>query len=345
MTNNRLNTPPEGPIVQSVTVGFTILRLFTLVLAAGWATANIRPIPPGTQAVVLRFGRVIGVQTAGLLWAWPRPINSVVKLPSAERQSVLKISARSARVAGIVDDVTAPDEVPDDAGLYLTGDGALVLLDGSITWRICDAAAYYLAQDHVQPALRRLFLDAAVQVAAARQLDDFMAVRPERANDPVAEAARNAVRGDIVAAVNLALARLAQQGSSLGVEVTRADLTALLPPSAKNSFDAVLDATQRAEQGLATARTEAARSLQQADRDRDSVLTNARASAEERLSAARTSTAAITALEAKAEAGSRGNLLAQVYRDRIGTILGQAGAVNGIDAKTVGRIFLPGGQP
>jgi regulator of protease activity HflC (stomatin/prohibitin superfamily) len=344
MTNPR-DELGSGAVVHSVALGFSVLRVFTAVLAIFWATAHIRPVPPGTQAVILRFGRVAGVQQSGLVVAWPGPLENVVKLPSGERQNVLKIAARTARVSGIVDDVTAPDEVPEDAGLFLTGDGGVVLLDASITWRISDASAYYLAQDHAAPALRRVFLDAAVQVTAARQLDDFMAVRPERAADPAAQAARNAVRGELVEAMNRALAGLAADGASLGVEVTRADVTALLPPSAKGSFDAVLDATQRAEQGMATARTEAARTLQQADRERDSVLTNARASAEERLGAARATTAAITALEAKETPGNRQGLLAQLYRDRIGTILGQAGSSTAVDTRAVGHVIIPGGQP
>jgi regulator of protease activity HflC (stomatin/prohibitin superfamily) len=332
----------EGPLTQSVRVAFAVLRVFTLVLAVGWATANMRPVPPGSQAVVLRFGRVVRVQQSGLVLALPRPLETVVQLPSGERQMVLKIAARSARVAGIVDDVTIPDEVPADAGLYLTGDGGVILLDAAVTWRIADAAAYYLAEDHVAPALRRIFLNAAVQVAAARQLDDFMAVRPERADDPAAQAARNAVRGDIVGAMNRQLVALERAGAGLGVEVTRADVTALLPPSAKTSFDAVLDATQRAEQGLASARTDAERARQQADRDRDSLLTNAHAAAAERLANARASTAVISALEARMSAATRPSMLDQVYRERIGVILNQAASTSAVDAKAVSRLIVPG---
>jgi regulator of protease activity HflC (stomatin/prohibitin superfamily) len=335
---------PEGPVIQSVRVAFFVLRIFTILLALGWATGNIRQVPPGTQAVILRFGRVVRVQQSGLVLALPRPLETVEKLPSIERQTVLKISARTARVAGIVDDVTLPDEVPEDAGLYLTGDGGVVLLDAAITWRITDAAAYYVAASHVEPALRRLFMNAGVEVAAARQLDDFMAVRPERANDPAAQVARNAMRGELVTVMNRHLRALDLAGAGLGVEVTRADVTALLPPSAKSSFDAVLDATQRAEQGLAVAHTDALRTRQQADRDRDSLLTNAHASAQERIGRARANTAVISALEARMDPATRPSLLDQVYRERIGAILNQAGTVNAVDSKSVSRLILPGGQ-
>jgi regulator of protease activity HflC (stomatin/prohibitin superfamily) len=329
--------------VQSVQVAFLALRIFTLLLAVGWATANLREVPPGSQAVVVRLGRVVRVQPSGLILALPRPLETVVTLPSFERQLVLKIAARTARVPGIVDDITLPGDVPEDAGLYITGDGNVVLLDAAITWRITDAATYYVAASHVPPALRRIFMDAAVRVAAARPLDDFMAVRPERADDPAAQAARSAVRGDLVSAMNEQLHALEATGAGLGVEITRADVTALLPPGAKSSFDAVLDATQRAEQGLASARTDAVRIQQQAQRDRDTILTNANASARERLGRARSDTAQIAALETKLTAGAQPGLLEQLYRDRIGPILAQAGTVNTIDAKAVSRLILPGG--
>ena len=326
--------------MSAVRIAFAVLRVFTVLLALGWATGNMRQVPPGSQAVVLRFGRVVGVQPSGLVMALPRPLEQVVLLPGGERQLALKVAAPSARIAGIVDDASASGDVPADAGLYLTGDGGVVLLDAAVTWRIADAAAYYVARDHVPAALRRIFLSAGVAVAAKRPLDDFLAVRPERAADPAAQVARNRVRGDLVAAMNAQLAVLTREGAGLGVEVTRADVTALLPPSAKASFDAVLDATQRAEQGMAVARTEAARVRQQADQTRDSLLSAAHASAAERLSGARASTAAIVALEAHAAPG----LLDQVYRDRIGGILGQAGSVSTVDAKSVSRLILPGAQ-
>lgn len=335
----------DGPIVQSVQVSFVVLRIATILLALGWFTGNMRQVPPGSQVVITRFGDVVGVQQSGLVLAWPRPIENVVLLPSGERQMPLKIAAPSARIAGIVDDMASSDDIPDTAGLYMTGDGGVVLLDASVTWRISDAAAYYVAQDHVQPALRRLFLSAAIKVAAERQLDDFMAVQPERAADPAAQAARNAVRGEIVAAMNGQIAALTAAGAGLGVEVTRADVTALLPPSAKMSFDAVLDATQRAEQGLATARTEAERQRQQAQRNRDEVLTSAHAAATERVANARLNTANITALSERMDAATRPSMLDQIYRERIGSILTQAGATTTVDAKSVSRVIIPGATP
>ena len=154
------------------------------------------------------------------------------------------------------------------------------------------------------------------------------------------------MRGDLVREVNRRLRALEAVGAPLGVEVTRADIDALLPPAAKPGFDAVLEATQRAEQGLAAARTDATRTLQAADREADRILTGARAAAAERVGEARTQVAAIAALETRDDPAGRAGLLDQLYRERIAAVLRQAGQVTAVDPQGGSRLILPGGpQP
>ena len=63
----------------------------------------------------------------------------------------------------------------------------------------------------------------------------------------------------MVTAINQRLAALRRAGADLGVEVSRIDIVALLPPVAKAAFDDVLTASQIADQTVAAARTDAAR--------------------------------------------------------------------------------------
>ncbi len=337
---------PNGPVVQSLRVGFRVLQLGTLLLFLAWATGNMRELQPGTQAVVLRFGRIVRAQPAGLVLAWPRPIEKVVRLPSGERQMQLAIIPSVAPATnGDVSNqafLTSPIEneaAPADASAYLTGDGGVVLIQAAVTWRISDPEAYTLAAAHVAPALRRVFLDAAATETAGRRLDDFLAVRPEDEGDLALEASRAALRGALADRMNRTLAPL-----GLGIAVTRVDVSALLPPVAKASFDSVLEAAQRADEGLAAARTDAARTQQQADRTRDRTLDDAHAAAAERVEAARGRTATILALEAKMDAQSRPALLDQLYRDRIAAVLRAAGRVSTVPLDG-GRVILPGAQP
>ncbi len=338
----------DGPVAQSIQIGFGVLRWITILLALGWLVSNVRQVPADTQAVVLRFGEIIRVQPAGLVLAWPRPIEQVDLLPSPQRQLELKVVAGTATGPAIIDPASkmAGDIPPNSTGVYLTGDGGVVLLDATLTYRITDARAWYLASAHVAPALRRLFLSSAVSFAAGRTMDDFMVVRPEQtAGDPRAEAKRQAMRGALVTEVNRRLAVLSAAGDGLGIEVTRADVTALLPPAAKFAFDAVLDATQMAEQGLAAARTDAERQKQAANQERDRILQEARANGDERVNSAKSHSAAALAIEQGMDPASRPSLVDRLYRERIAAILHRAGTVNTVDLSGGNRVILPGGQP
>jgi len=234
---------------------------------------------------------------------------------------------------------------PANAAPFLTGDGGVILLDATLTWRVSDPAAYYLARAHVPAALRRVYLSAAGTITAGGGLDDFLVARTEGRSAIGAarsQSAREALRGALTSGVNGRLAALRDTGANLGVEVTRTDVAVLLPPSAKIAFDQVLDATQMAEQSIAAAHTDAARIMQAADRARDRTLTEAHAASTELIGQARAEVAAIAALSGHYLGDDRDNLLDQLYRERIASILHQAGSISTVDTGG-GRLILPAG--
>ena len=348
----------DGPVGQSLRIGFRALTVAIGLLACFWAASNLRQVPPDTQAVVLRFGAVVGVQQAGLVLALPRPIDQVMLLPGPSRQLALPFPPAPPPGDALIDPASraAGQAIPPGAGSYLTGDGGVVLLDGAMTWRVRDAAAYFVQSAHVTPALQRLFVASAIAVAAGRTLDDFMVVHSARLPVDVrrgpaadvqqaAQAQRQALNGDLVREINRRIGGLRATSVDLGVEVTRVDATALLSPSARLAFEAVLEATQMADQGLAAARTDATRRLQQANQDRDGILADAHAAAAERIGTANTKVAAIMALEHHMDPAGRPSLLDQTYRERIAAVLRQAGSVNTVDRREGGRLILPGAQP
>ena len=335
---------PEGAVSQSIRIAFRTLQAAIVVLVVVWLVGNVRRVPPDQQAVVLRFGRVVGVQQSGLVMTLPRPIQDVVLLPGPTAQNGLDIdmSHRAIRVSSGPASARGPLR-GTPAGTFLTGDNAVIVLNAHVTWRVANEAAYLVAQDRVEPALQRLFAAAATDIAAGHELDDFLAVRPERAGDPAAQARRQAIRGEFAERLNDLLRRFGNAaGPGLGVEITRVDLTPLLPPAAKEAFDRVLQSAQAAEQNLAYARTQALFTTQAAQQDRGRVLTEARAGAGERVSLARERTAAITALEQEANPASRPSLLDQVYRERVAAVVRNAGSLSAIDLRGDNPLIIPG---
>ncbi len=342
-------------MAESVGLGFRIGFVAMLLLTLGWAVSNLRQVPADSRAVVQRFGQIVRVQDAGLMLAWPSPIEQITLVPAWDRQIALKmvVPVNSGPSAETDFQIRQPDDVVSlrrqkdawNGEYFLTGDGSVVQFEATLYYRITDPAAFVLARDHVEPALQRLYRASAVAIAAGHDLDDFLVARPEEANlSAGADAAnrREALRGDMVAAINQRLSTLRQAGTSLGVEATRTDIVALLPPLAKTAFDDVLTAAQIADQTVAAARTDAAHTQQEAQRAHDRTLAEAAATAEEEVRQAETDTADIHDLHAELTPANRDSLLAQYYQDRIGAILRKIGHVTTVDMRGGQPIIIPG---
>jgi modulator of FtsH protease HflK len=342
--------PPPGPIAQSVAIGFRAIYIATLLLALLWATNNVREIAPDSQAVVLRFGRIVRTQQAGLMIAWPRPIETVRLLPGPDRQlsqDVDVLPAESEKARAVIE--SGAQTVPPNVAAYLTGDGNVVLLNATLFFRISDPVTYALAETHVAAALNRVFRASSVQVTAGRNLNDFLVVQNTAGGSSEADAQaitalRSEVRVSMLQSTNARLQQLAAEGMPLGIEVQRIDMTAWLPPEAKTAFDAVLTATQAADRGVAVARTDAERRRQDAEKESNRLLSAAEATAKELVSSAHVDTARILAIEHEATPQTRASLLLHAYRDDIAEIMNRVGSVTLIDPQSGARFVLPGKQ-
>ena len=339
----------EGHWVQSARLAFRFLFGVVCLLGLFWLASNIRQVPPDKRAVVLQLGRVVREQGAGLLLAWPRPVEEVEIVEAPDRQLEFRISRF---------DVTTPGETPSadlplsadargNEGFLLTGDAGIVHLQATLFYQITDAAAFLVAREHVLPGLERLFVASAVAVCAARDLDTILVARPEAEASKALEgrAGRERLRADLVGAVNARLAALAAAGAPLGVTVSRVDLAAALPGVAKAAFDQVLTVTQTADEAVARARKYAETKKQEAEQDHDRIVAEARAAAEEQRTQAVTRTAAIAALTGEAAQRSGAALIDRLYYERIGALLRKAKQVDTFDPNTGVKLLLPGTHP
>ena len=291
----REGVEPEGAWAQSTKSAFRFLFLAVCFAAIVWSLSGFRQVPPESRAIVYRFGRIVRQQNAGLLLAWPRPIERVVILPSADRQIEFHV--------GGFEPASNPNHFVDrdareNSAFLLTGDASVVHLQATLLYQIVDPATYILTAEHLGPALQRLFVASAVSVCAARDLDTILVARPELAtgSSAAARAGREQLRVDLMNAINHRLDELNGVGAGLGIMVSRVDLTASIPSGAKDAFDRVLVASQEAERDIADARTQAAAMALSANQDHDRILTDADAKAAERTTDANTRTAAIDAL-------------------------------------------------
>jgi len=115
-----------------------------------------------------------------------------------------------------------------------------------------------------------------------------------------------------------------------------------LPAAAVNAFNAVLTASQQADQAVANARTDAEKLNQTANQQADRTLQVAHAQASERLAKAQTDTAAVTGLAQSMQNKSDPGLLLRIYRERVPAILKQAGSVTTVDPRDDSRLIIQG---
>ncbi|WP_343574097.1 protease modulator HflK [Pseudomonas sp.] len=337
-----------SPWLQAGRLAFLALYGVTLLAALGWALSNVRQIGPESRAVVLRMGALERIQNAGLLLAWPRPFEQVVILPSADR--VIERRVETLLRSGLAQKSDLDGSLANDAtagsGYLLTGDAGVVQLDVRVFYKVTAPYDFVLQGDHVLPALDRLVARNAVAVCASRDLDTILVARPELigADSSVAER-RERLRGDLQQGINRSLAALVSAGNGLGIEVERVDVQSSLPREAVSAFNAVLTASQQAEQGVAAAQNDAARQLQAANQAADRTLQVAHAQASERLARSQADTATITSLAQAQQQHADPGLLLRLYRERVPGILSRAGSVTTVDPRDSGHLILEGPQP
>ena len=340
----------SSPWQQAGRLAFLGLYAVTVFAAVAWGVSNVRQIDPQNRAVVLRMGALDRIQNSGLLLAWPRPFEQVVIVPAADRVSERRIenllrsdvalqADRKASFATPVSDALA------GSGYLLTGDAGVVQLDVRVFYNVTEPYAFVLQGEHVLPALDRLVTRSAVALTAARDLDTILVARPELiGTDSQAAERRERLRGDLVQGINQQLAALNATGQGIGVQVVRVDVQSSLPGPAVNAFNAVLTASQHAEQAVATARNEAAKVTQSATQQADRAVEQAQAQASERLAKAQADTATISNLAKVQQAGNDPGLMLRLYRERMPRILGQAGSVTSVDPNDDSRLIIQGAE-
>lgn len=340
-------TPTTSILGDALKWSFRLLFGLVGLLAMAWAVTGISRVAPDSQAVVARFGRVIGESGPGLLVSWPAPIEHITVLPSPGRQ--VQFSPESLEVGGSLpppgDELSTGyivnDEARENTWFFLTGDGGIVHLRVTVFYQIKSATAYVTSADHVEPALRRAVVASAVRVCASRDTDSILVARPERANDPSYAARRERFRTDLVALINQRLDAMADARDGLGIHVARTDVVASIPAGAKASFDNVLQVSQQVERTLAQARTTAEIRRQTAEQTRAQTLDEARAKAKETVSAAESDSALVLAL-GKDTTMSHSTVLEQLYRERIKSLFDVAERVDTVPAGGAGRVIVPG---
>lgn len=225
-----------------------LIGLTLLYLASG-----ITFVGEGERALVLRFGKLVGdspaeqVHAPGLLLAWPAPIDRVLRVP-VERVSEVEVAALDMSdqrweemdliyrqmLATPEDAPEFPESIdPQAEGYLLTGDRGIVQTRFMVRYRVGDPVAFALREANPDALIVSAVQTAAVDVAAALDMDALLGDERSRFVSFVEREAQGLL-----------------QGMSGGLRIESLELGPLAPPLA------IAPASAEVQQAQTEARTQ-----------------------------------------------------------------------------------------
>lgn len=257
-------TPSEPPdeassqaLSDALRSSFVIIRILMIGLVVVFLGSGFFTVGPQEKAVKLRFGKPVGEGDTMLLgpgahWAFPYPIDEVVKIPVGVMQSVRSSVGWYATTPAME---AAGQEPPPEAslnpardGYLLTGDANVIHVRGDLAYRIREPGLQYVfgfaeASNLVQNA----FNSAMVYGASRYKVDDVLT-------------------HDFAGFRELVQRRMSQlvEQQQLGIVIDQINLQAIPPRQLKEPFNAVAEAEARRGKVLNEARNHESQAINNA---------------------------------------------------------------------------------
>lgn len=311
-----------SPLAQGFDAVWRRMHWWVALMAVLYACSGITVVPPDEVAIIERWGRVVGdtpalqVHGPGLLFAFPRPMDQVIRVSTKQvRQLRIDTLAPSHNA-----DVSGNTLDPLAVGYALTGDQNIVHVEMIARYRVRDPSAWAFYGPPSEDILR-----AEITSAMVRSLG-------EMAVDKVLAQGRKHLIEQVTARSQAGL-----DAAHSGLELVALELTQLSPPAA---LAADFDAVQSAYIGAETVRRDAQAFAQQvvpkAHAVADAAVRTAQADSAQARAEARGQAAAFLALDKQYRANP-GVVRERLYRDAIDGVFGAAGSVRWLPPASGGR--------
>ncbi len=314
----RLKAPSEisrlaSPIAHLLDGAWQRMHWWIATMAVLYALSGISIVRPDEVAVILRWGHLVGATPAlqehgpGLLFAFPRPIDRVIRVQVKHVWEV-PVTTLSAGDDAIAFEGLTLDPIMQ--GYALTGDQNIVHVDMVARYRVREPAEWAFYGPKADDVLRVEVTAAMVRSLGEMGVDRVLS---DGRKDLVDTAMRRAQTG--LDAVHS------------GLELTSLELARLSPPLVlARDFDAVQSAYIGAETSKKEAQAFAESAIPQAQADTDSKLQSARAAAASDLAVAHGDAQAFGALDREYRANAV-VVRERLYRDSVERAIASAGNV------------------
>jgi len=268
-------------LADALRSSFFFVKAIMVVLVVIFFGSGVFSVPPQEKAIILRFGKPVGTTEEqllgpGLHWAFPKPIDEVVKIPIGQIQTVTSTvgwyaTTPEAELAG-TEQPAGPSLNPAVDGYALTADGNIIHVKATLGYRIKDPLAYAFDFFSLSNVVQNVLNNALLYVSARTTVDSALL--------------NNAgFKEKILARVTEQIAAL-----KLGITLEPGEVKVIPPRYVKPAFDEVLAAgvnyntvvnKAQGEAGavLSKARGEANALLNTGQSDRNSLLLSVAAEA------------------------------------------------------------------
>ena len=238
--------------------------------------SGITIIQPDEVGVVYRWGNVRNMGSAqetvqpGMLWALPKPMDRVERIP-VQKVFQLSIDGLHFRSVGQMTFLQSSTLDPEKVGYVLTGDGNVVHVSFGLNYQISDPVLFSTQVVNVEDSLDHVVRSIALSSMASRTVDTILSD------------GREALLKEISTAVQSRLDNLA-----LGVTVVSLEIQDLVPPyQVKDEFNAVQTASIEAKTKKQEAEEYRAQQIPRAETNYKKEVSKANAESQKLLATAR----------------------------------------------------------
>jgi len=246
--------PTEDPgseaLSEALHSSFAIVRVVLVILVLVFLGSGFFTVGTQEKAIILRLGKPVGKDEKALLgpgphWAFPYPIDEVVRIPVSQVQTIRSTAGWYATTAAMEAAGTPPPPTeslePATQGYVLTGDGNIIHVRGDLRYRIAEPGlTYALNFSNVSNLVLNAFNNALIHASASYTADNAL-------SRDVA-----GFREKIRTRLEATIARM-----DLGIVVDQVDVKAVAPLKLTEHFAAVSGAEARRAKEVTLARSAA----------------------------------------------------------------------------------------
>src|SRR4051812_37392035 len=172
-------------LADALKSSFAIIKILMVVLVVVFLFSGFFQVGTQEKALILRFGKPSGGDQTALLgpgphWAFPYPIDEVVKIPIGQIQTVSSTvgwyNTSAAREASGSEPEPGPSLNPALDGYVLTSDGNIIHVRGTLHYRITEPAIRYIFDfENASNLVQNIFNNAIIYASANYTVDDALA--------------------------------------------------------------------------------------------------------------------------------------------------------------------------